>query len=107
MSSRKIVLAYCTFPDRETAARICEILVREGTIACANVTTPHLAIYAWQGQVHKEEESAAWLKTTTTKKAALKERIRAIHPYQNPCLIFLDICDGLPDFLKWVYVQSL
>ena len=57
--------------------------------------------------MHKEKEWVAILKTNALKQEAVKERIRAIHPYTNPCLVFLKIENGLPDFLKWIYTQSL
>ena len=103
----KVVLGYCTFPDASTAERICELLVAENTVACANVIGPMQAIYNWNGKPTKSEEWIAIFKTSARKRAILKERIQGTHPYQNPCLIFLDITDGLPDFLKWIYTQSL
>ena len=103
----KVILAYCTFPDENTAHTICEQLVDESTIACANVLGPMRSFYKWNGKLHKEQEWIAIFKTSVFKRATLKERIRATHPYENPCLVFLAIEDGLPDFLKWVYTQSL
>jgi len=103
----KIVLAYCTFPSEEAAYEICERLVNENVIACANVFPPMKSIYKWNGQLMKEPEWAAILKTSCLKQATLKERIRAIHPYAVPALVFLAVEDGLPDFLNWVYGQSL
>lgn len=103
----KVVLGYVTFPDEATAQRICETLVNEGTIACANITGPMQSIYKWNGQLMRENEWAAILKTSELKRAMLMERIRATHPYSNPCLVFLPIEGGLPDFLKWIYNHSL
>jgi uncharacterized protein involved in tolerance to divalent cations len=42
------------------------------------------------------------LKTAAAKKETLKEKIRGTHPYENPCLIFFEPEDGLPDFLNWL-----
>ena len=103
----EVVVAYCTFPDEATADRICEVLVAEGTIACANIFPPHRAIYRWKNQLMRESEVGAFLKTTVRKTTALKERIRAIHPYETPGLVFLKVEDGLPAYLQWVRTQSL
>lgn len=103
----EVVLAYCTFPDSVTADRICEQLVAEGTIACANVFPPHRAIYRWNNQLMREEETVAVLKLRASKTTRLKERIRAIHPYEIPGLVFLKVEDGHPAFLQWVRTQSL
>ncbi len=106
MSSR-VTFAYCTFPSEDSAKSICEQLVFEETIACANIHGPVHSLYKWQGQLQKSAEWVAILKTSELKRATLMERIRAIHPYDNPCLVFLAIEDGLPQFLNWVYTQSL
>ena len=96
-----------TFPSEYVAEQICEMLVNEGTIACANVFAPIKSIYRWKNELHKDQEWSALLKLNPLKKGALKERIRATHPYENPCLIFVSIDDGLPEFLNWVRLQSL
>jgi periplasmic divalent cation tolerance protein len=103
----EVVLGYCTFPDEDVAGRLCELLVREGAIACANILPAHKALYMWNGQLQRDSEVGVWLKTSSKKKAQLKERIRAIHPYAIPSLIFVEISDGLPEFLRWIYNQSL
>lgn len=103
----KIFFAYCTFPDEDTARKICARLVEENTIACANLLGPMNSIYKWKGELQQEKEWAAIMKTSALKQATLKERIRETHPYENPCLVFLPVEDGLPAFLQWVYTSSL
>ncbi len=103
----KIILAYCTFPSKEVAETVAETLVREKIVACANLIPAITAIYEWQGQLMKESECAVVFKTQALKTEALKERVRAIHPYSVPSLVILPVTDGLPDFLKWVALQSL
>lgn len=103
----KIVMAYCTFPDRETAENICRILVSEGTIACANVFPPHTAIYRWQNQIQSQSEVGVIMKLNSRKQTALKDKIKSSHPYTTPALVFWAVDDGLPEFLNWVYGQSL
>lgn len=100
-------MAYATFPNENVAEQICEQLVREGLIACANILPSHQAIYVWQDRLHKEPEVGAWMKTSIKKKTALKGRLQGLHPFENPCLVFLKLEDGLPDFLNWVYRQTL
>ena len=103
----EIILAYCTFPNEAAATDISERLVAEGTVACANVFPPMRSIYRWNNQLQKENEVAVIFKTSVLKQEALKERIRAIHPYAVPALVFLPVEGGNPDFLNWVYGQSL
>lgn len=106
MKSKKIYVAYCTFPDEKIAQAVCKKLVEENTIACANILGPMRSLYKWKGKLNEDTEVAAILKTSSLKRATLKERIRALHPYENPCLVFLPVEDGLPAFLRWVSAQS-
>lgn len=103
----KALLGYATFPNEETAIRISRLLVSEGLIACANIFPPHTSIYGWNGSLQQERECAVIFKTTATKTVRLGERIRAIHPYRIPALVFLPIETGLPDFLQWIHSQTL
>lgn len=95
------------FPDEETATRICEILVREDFAACANVFSGATSIYKWKGELVHESECLAVIKTTDLKRAGLMERIRATHPYALPGLVFVAVEGGLPEYLNWIYSQSL
>ena len=103
----KILTGYCTFPNAHTAEKICEQLVNDGLIACANIFPPHKAIYSWAGKLEKTEEVAAIFKLNARKRIALEEKIRATHPYLVPALVFWPVEDGLREFLNWVYGQSL
>lgn len=103
----KALSAYCTFPNEAIAEQICERLVAENLIACANIYGPVKSIYRWAGTLNKEQEYVAIFKTTEAKRGALKERIRGVHPYSNPCLVFWRIEDGLPDFLNWISTETL
>lgn len=106
MSSDQVLFAYCTFPSKEVAEQICEQLVAERLVACANILGGHTAIYSWQGKITKESEVGVILKTTVRRKIALVERIRAKHPYSIPALTFWPVDDGVPEFLQWVCGQT-
>lgn len=102
-----LYLGYATFPSEDLAKTTARVLVAEKLIACANILPSHTAIYEWQGRIHQDSECAVIFKTSKAKRAALKERIRGIHPNQIPALVFVKIEDGLPDFLNWIYGQTL
>ncbi len=102
-----IVFAYCTFPTKEVAETICRQLVAEQIIACANIFPPHTAIYSWQSKIQNEQECAVIMKLNARKQSALMERVRATHPYSVPALVFWPIEGGIPEFVNWVYGQSL
>jgi len=103
----EVSFAYCTFPNEAIAEQICEMLVVEGHIACANMLGETKSIYKWNGHLQKEREVAAILKLASSKRKTLLERIRGVHPYSNPCVVFWTIDGGSPDFLKWICTASL
>jgi periplasmic divalent cation tolerance protein len=98
----KVVSAYCTFPNRKTAEKICRQLVADGTIACANIFAPHTAIYKWEGKIQKDQEVAVIMKLKSRNKPELKKAILKNHPYTVPALVFWKVDDGLTEFLRWI-----
>ncbi|HMN66925.1 MAG TPA: divalent-cation tolerance protein CutA [Bdellovibrionales bacterium] len=105
--SSKVILAYCTFPSENVAREICRQLVIEGTIACANLLPAMQSVYQWQGRLIEETECAAVLKLAVLKQGRLRERIRDMHPYSVPALVFLPVDGGNAEFLNWIYAQTL
>lgn len=99
------LLCLCTCPDDASARRIAEALVDERLAACVNVLSGMRSVYRWQGQVERAEECQLLIKTTRARWPALQDRVRALHPYEVPELIALEIADGLPAYLAWVDAQ--
>ena len=51
------------------------------------------------------DRAAEWschLKTTRAAAPGLRTRLRALHPYDTPEIIAVDIVDGDPDYLRWI-----
>ncbi|HLW34900.1 MAG TPA: divalent-cation tolerance protein CutA [Chthoniobacterales bacterium] len=100
--SEAIVLALSTFPDRETAQRICNQLVDEKFAACANILPGVESIYRWKGKLESANETLVFFKLTEDRQSAFQEKLRSLHPYEVPEIIFLQISNGLPEYLRWV-----
>jgi periplasmic divalent cation tolerance protein len=96
---------YVTFPDHDTAIKICEDLVRQKLIACANLFKPHLGVYEWEGEIQTTSEIGAFLKTRTGLYNEVEQRILSQHPYECPCIISLPITRGYFSFLNWIDQQ--
>lgn len=95
-------LIYTVFPSAEQAKKTAQILVQEKLVACANILPAHTAIYEWEGEMRQESEVVMLLKTTKAKFEAVQSRVKALHEYDVPCIIALDISHANPDFLAWV-----
>ena len=97
-----VLLAFCTCPDEATAARIARALVEERLAACVNRLPGVRSTYRWQGAVQDDAEVLLLVKTTRERLPALRERLPALHPYELPELIAVEVAGGLPAYLDWV-----
>jgi len=100
--TEKIVLALSTFPDRETAQRISNQLVGEKFAACANILPGVESIYRWKEKIESGNETLVFFKVSEDRQSAFQEKLRSLHPYEVPEVIFVPIASGLPDYLRWV-----
>jgi periplasmic divalent cation tolerance protein len=97
-----VILLYSTFPDLKTAQTTIETLLNERVIACANVHQPSQSYYWWEGKIEQSSEVTVWLKLPVANKTKAEQRLRELHPYEIPCMLFLkpDSCNS--DYLAWV-----
>jgi periplasmic divalent cation tolerance protein len=83
------------------AAQLARTLVDEQLAACVNVL-PVQSVYRWQGQVHVDDERQLVIKTSASRVEALERRVRALHPYDVPEWLVLDVAGGSPAYLEWL-----
>ena len=100
------ILVYATFPSLDEAERIGGRLVDDSLAACVNILPGMVSIYVWQEQRQKDEECAMIIKSRAALADRIIETVRAIHPYDNPALVVLDIAAGSPPFLEWIMEQT-
>jgi len=96
----QIVLTTC--PDAACAERIARVLVDEGLAACVNILPPMRSIYRWKGNIEDASEQLLVIKTAPGRFPAIRDRLRALHPYELPEIITVPIADGLPEYLAWL-----
>jgi periplasmic divalent cation tolerance protein len=100
--AERVLLALSTFPDRETAQRISKQLVSEKCAACANILPGIESIYRWKEKIETGNETLVLFKLSEDRQSAFQEKLRSVHPYGVPEIIFVPIVSGLPDYLRWV-----
>jgi periplasmic divalent cation tolerance protein len=91
-----------TTPTAEKAAEIARAVVDERLAACGNVVPGLRSIYRWQGAVQDEAEVLLLLKTTRARFEALRDRVVALHPYEVPEVIALQVEAGSAAYLAWI-----
>jgi periplasmic divalent cation tolerance protein len=97
-----MLLALSTFPDAETARRISSQLVSEKFVACANILPAVESIYRWKGNVENANETLVLFKLREDRQSVFQEKLRSLHPYEVPEIIFVPVSSGLPEYLRWV-----
>jgi len=100
--AERIVLALSTFPDRETAQRISNQLIAEKFAACANILPAIESIYRWKDKIETGNETLVFFKLSEDRQSAFQDKLRSLHPYEIPEIIFFPISSGLPEYLGWV-----
>jgi periplasmic divalent cation tolerance protein len=100
--AEKILLALSTFPDAEIARRISNQLVSERFAACANILPSVESIYRWNEKIESGNEIFAFFKVSEDRQSAFQEKLRSLHPYDIPEIIFVPVSSGLQEYLQWV-----
>ena len=100
--AEKILIALSTFPDAEIARRISNQLVTERFAACANIFPSVESIYRWKEKIESANETFAFFKVSEELHSAFQDKLRSLHPYDVPEIIFVPVTSGLQEYLQWV-----
>lgn len=100
--AKVILLALSTFPDVAAARRVANQLVTEKLVACANILPAIESIYRWKEKVETGNETLVFFKMSKDRKTAFEKKLRTLHPYDVPEIIFTKIDQASPDYLRWV-----
>ena len=102
-----MIIIYATFPDSRTSDTICRSLLDKRLVACANIFSPHRALYHWEGKIEDAKEIAVLFKTKPEHFEAVRAVIIESHPYDTPCIVSWNIADGHPPFIDWIKGEVL
>ena len=100
--STKVLIVLVTTASQKEAVRIGEKMVNARLAACANVIPGIKSIYRWKGKVIKSGETLLMLKSTELRYQALEKSIKAMHSYETPEIVALEIGAGLDQYMNWV-----
>ena len=97
-----VLIALCTFPNSEIAAKAATVVVEARVAACCNILPQVHSIYWWEGKVESADEVLAVFKLPKSSYDEFEAKIRSVHPYEVPEIIAFPLTDGLPAYLEWV-----
>ena len=95
-------LAWCPFPDQDTALAAVKMMLDEGLIACANILPPVQSVFLWEGELNQSAEVAVLFKTTAERLDRLVSRLGEAHPYDTPAVIGWRCGAAHPQTLAWL-----
>lgn len=93
-------ILYVTHSNEKEAAHLTQQLLTKELIACAN-TFPMESAYWWQGAIQKTGELVSLYKTSLRMWEAVEAEIEAIHPYDVPCIMRLEV-EANESYEKWI-----
>ncbi|MSO97369.1 MAG: divalent-cation tolerance protein CutA [Rhodospirillaceae bacterium] len=100
------VMVYVTTGTRAEADAIAEALVRDRLVACVNVLGDIQSVYRWQGQIEKSTEVALIAKTRADLFDEVRDRVKAMHSYDVPCIVAYPMVDGYAPYLEWIKTET-
>ena len=95
-----------TAASAEEGQRIARALVEAGLAACVNLVSSVRSIYAWQGQIHDDQEVLLIAKTKAHLLERLAAQVKQLHSYEVPEIIALPIVAGSGEYLRWLDAQT-
>jgi periplasmic divalent cation tolerance protein len=99
------ILVLTTTDSAERAGSLAAILVEERLAACVNVLPAVRSVYRWQGKLCDESEHLLVIKSSREVFERLRARIRALHSYEVPEIVAIELAAGDADYLAWLRQQ--
>ena len=100
MTDKRIVLS--TASSEDEARKIALHLVEQQLAACVNIVSQVESIYRWKEKIESGNETLVFFKVSEVRQSAFQDKLRSLHPYDVPEIIFVSIASGLTDYLQWV-----
>lgn len=101
-----VVVVLTTVPADDRADDLARVLVEERLAACVNLGAPMTSVYRWRGQIEHADERQLVIKTTRERLGELERRLKALHPYDTPELLVIEVAGGSLEYLAWIAAET-
>ena len=98
----QILIAFCTFPDPNTARKVANEIIDLRLAACGNILSPIHSIYRWKGKLESSEETLVMFKLEAKRYADFEAKLRSLHPYEVPEFVVIRIDDLSTAYRDWL-----
>jgi len=101
-----IIVIYCTVPDKKTAEKIAQVLVKEKLAACVSVVDKVQSFFSWDGNLCNEKELLLMIKTKRANYDKIRFMIEEQHPYNVPEIIALPVVNCSEEYMRWLVHET-
>lgn len=101
-----MLIAWTTTSTRADADRLARGAVEMRLAACAQIDSPIVSHYHWQGKLAQAEEFRIWFKCLPANASALSTWVHAHHPYATPEWIVVSAESVGEKYLSWAIANS-
>lgn len=95
-----VLLVLTSFSSEAEALKVARVLVEEKLAVCASVHSS-VSVYSWKGELKQEKEWELVLKASDGKKALLESRLKQLHSFDLPQIVFLN-AEASREYAEWV-----
>ncbi|MCL4138606.1 UNVERIFIED_CONTAM: hypothetical protein GTU68_011971 [Idotea baltica] len=100
--SDNIVIGFISIDTEANAKKLAKHLVESRLAACVSILPGIHSVYRWKDKIESATEVLLLVKTLAQNSKRLSEEVLHLHPYETPEVVFIDIADGLPEYLSWL-----
>ena len=98
----RVWLVLSTAPDKKSARKIADSLLRQKLAACVSFGSRWTSVYCWKGKKTAAAEILLLVKTSSAKVKAAEKAIREIHPYELPEIVAWQAGSVSAAYASWV-----
>ena len=106
MSDAEPIAVFMTAANREEAARLADLLVGARLAACVQILPEIESVYRWQGRIERQSEVLLIAKTSRLRLAELEREVKALHSYEIPEIVAVEITAGFAPYLEWLALET-
>ncbi len=96
----KIIICLTTVEKKEEGEEIAKTLLEERLAGCVSITEV-FSSYRWKGKIEKSKEFLLIIKTREEAKERVEKRIKEIHSYSVPEIIFIE-GEASSSYFSWL-----
>ena len=104
--STAFITAYITTKDLEEAELIGRTLIEARLVACVNLTEGVRSLYWWEGRIEAATECVLIAKSSAFRQEAIIAKVKELHGYRVPCIVFWPLAGGNQDYLDWIAKET-